>query len=138
MKLFKTLLTILVISLLSSPSWSMDIGELMKREGIYYQKFSDVPYTGKITGGTQGSIKNGKREGAWVFYYESGQLEAKGNFKNGEREGAWVDYHQNGQLWGRHNYTNGNRYGAQVSYNEDGTLNKLNTGTFKKGEKIRD
>ena len=44
----KTLITILFLSLLSSPSWSdpfspidesMELGELVKREGIYYKKF---------------------------------------------------------------------------------------------------
>ena len=49
MKLFKTLLTILFISLLSSPSWSVTIDDLVKREGIYYEKFTDVPFTGKVT-----------------------------------------------------------------------------------------
>ncbi len=50
MKLINTLLTILFISLLSSPSWSVTFGELVERDGLYYEKFTDVPYTGKLTG----------------------------------------------------------------------------------------
>ena len=90
MKLIKTLLTILFISLLSSPSWSVSSDDLVEREGIYYPKFSEVPFNGEITGDAQGSVKNGKRDGAWVLH-ESGQLK-KGNFKNGKREGTWISY----------------------------------------------
>jgi hypothetical protein len=57
MKLFKTLLTILFISLLSSPSWSAAIDDLVERNDLYYEKFTNVPFTAKITGQEQGSIK---------------------------------------------------------------------------------
>ena len=57
MKLFKTLLTILVISLLSSPSWSVTVFDLVERNDLYYEKFTNVPFTAKITGQEQGSIK---------------------------------------------------------------------------------
>ena len=89
MKPINTLLTILFISLLSSPSWSEEMSDLVTREGIYYQKFTDVPFSGKVTGKEQGSFKNGKGEGAWVGYYETGQLRTKGSFKNGKLEGAF-------------------------------------------------
>ena len=60
------------------------------------------------------SIKNGKREDAWGFYLEYGQLLYKGNRQNGRVDGAWV------------------------GYNSDGTVNKEYTGTFKDGKKISD
>ena len=138
MKLFKTLLTILFISLLSSPSWSVTLGDLVEREGIYYQKFTDVPFTGEVTGQEQGSFKNGKRDGAWVGYNEDGQLWYEGKFKSGKQEGASVGYHDNG--WGmfKGNYISGNQEGAWVGYYADGTVNKEGTGTFKDGVKISD
>ena len=112
--------------------------DLVEREGIYYQKFTDVPFSGKVTGEYQGVIKNGKRDGAWVQYHENGQLMHKGNYKNGKKEGAWVSYFMNGQLYYKGNYKNGKEEGAWVSYNFDGTVHKENTGTFKNGEKISD
>ena len=33
--------------------------ELVKREGLYYKKFSDVPFSRKVTGMTHGTLKNG-------------------------------------------------------------------------------
>ena len=162
MKLFKTLLTILFISLLSSPSWSVTFGDLVRRNNLFYEKFSDVPFTGKVTGKEQGSFKNGERDGAWVGYRENGQLWYEENYKSGKREGARVGYHDNGQLRYKANFKNGNYEGALVeywingqleskgnfksnkkeglwvSYNEDGTVWKEMTGTFKDDVKISD
>ena len=126
MKPFKTLLTILFISLLSSPSWSVTIDDLVKREGIYYEKFTDVPFTGKVTdkltGSDQTTFKNGKRDGAWIGYHENGQLWWKGNYRNGKREGAYVQYHENGQFSVKGNYKNDERKGLWVSYHKTGQL----------------
>jgi len=162
MKLFKILLTILFISLLSSPSWSVSLYDLVERDGIHYEKFTDVPFTGKVTGKQQGSFKkgikdgawvgyhnngqlwnqgnykNGVKEGAWVYYYENGQLEYKSNFKNGKKEGTWIRYWENGQIHWKGNYKNGKEEGAWVSYNKDGTVFKPWTGTYKDGVMISD
>ena len=138
MKLIKTLLTIIFISLLSSPSWSVNFDDLVKREGIYYEKFTDVPFTGKVTGQEQGSFKNGVKEGTWVAYREDGQLERKGNYKNGKTDGAWIRYWENGQLNYKGNYKNGKEEGDWVSYIENGTVFKSWTGTYKNGVKISD
>ena len=162
MKLFKTLLTILFISLLSSPSWSQTMDDLVQREGLYYQKFTNVPFSGEITGQEQGSFKNGERDGAWVHYYENGQLLMKLNWKNGKRECASVHYRENGRLWAKSifkddkrecaavyyhkngqlsskgNIKNGKHEGAWIHYHENGTVDEEKTGTFKNGKKIND
>ena len=53
--------------------------DLVKREGLYYQKFTDVPFTGEIDEGLErGNFKNGREEGMWVHYHENGQLSYKG------------------------------------------------------------
>ena len=61
---------------------------------VYYEKFSDLPYTGEITGEEQGSLRKGLKEGEWVEYYYNGQLESQENFKNGLRNGKSVWYPQ--------------------------------------------
>ena len=138
MKPINSLLAMLFVSLLSSPSWSETPSDLVFRDGLYFKKFTDVPFTGKLTGNPQGSFKNGQRDGAWVHYYENGQLEYKGNFKNGWLEGAWVWYYDDGQVNNKGNYKKGKRDGAWVYYREDGTVSKLITGTFKGRVKISD
>jgi len=57
--------------------------DLVYREGLYYKKFSEVPFTGKTTGKTQGSFRKGKEDGLWIYYHENGQLWQKGTYKNG-------------------------------------------------------
>jgi hypothetical protein len=37
--------------------------DLVEREGIYYKQFTNVPFTGNITGKKQGSYKDGKQDG---------------------------------------------------------------------------
>jgi hypothetical protein len=132
----KSIKTLLFISLLSSPSWSATIDDLVQREGIYYQKFNNVPFTGKLTGREQGSFKNGKEEGAWVGYHKNGQLWYEGNYKNGKSEGTWTEYHTNGQLWSKGNYKNGRLDGVWVVYSRDGQL--YSKDTYKDMRKISD
>jgi antitoxin component YwqK of YwqJK toxin-antitoxin module len=162
MKPINTLLAILFISLLSSPSWSATLRYLVEREGLHYERFTDVPFNGKVTGNEQGSFKNGKKEGAWfgywdngqlrhqskysggklegvfISYYGNGQLRRKGNLRSGNLEGAYISYHQNGQLRRKGNFRSGKLEGAYVYHHKDGTVYKPWSGTFKNGEKISD
>ena len=68
-KLF--LLPILLLSLISTPCLSETMGDLVKRDGIYYKKFTETPFTGKVTGRFQGRLENGKKEGEWVKYHDT-------------------------------------------------------------------
>ena len=66
-------------------------------DGLIYENFSDVPFTGNITGKTeQGTIRNGKKEGLWVYYYDNGQLDDKGTYNDGKHDGPWVSYSSDG------------------------------------------
>ena len=109
--------------------------DLVERNGLYYYKqFTDVLFTGKLTGGDQESFKNGKKEGIWVVgYYDNGQVMIKGNFKNGKHQGAWVEYHKNGKLKSKSNYKNGKEEGASVYYWDNGELQSK--GNYKNGKK---
>ena len=136
----KTLLTIplFLLSLISFPSWSETIDDLVKRDGIYYKKFSDAPFNGEVEGREQGKFKNGKREGSWVKYYDNGQLWFKGDYKNGKEEGPWVAYWRNGQLSFKGDYKDGRKEGRWVWYDEIGNPWKELSGVFKDGVKISD
>ena len=45
-----------------------DWDDLVEERGLFYKKFSDVPFTGKATGKVQGELKDGKMDGPWVSY----------------------------------------------------------------------
>ena len=103
----------LIALLVSGPAWGETYFDLVQREGLYYKKSTEVPFSGTVTGRYQGKIKNGKRVGPWVWYYNNGQLWSKGTYKNGRREGPWVINHN------------------------DGTVVKFLTGTYKDGKKVK-
>ena len=135
----RKLLALLTCLFILSPnvvlSETVKFEDLVITSGFYYKRFTDVPFTGKITGKEQGKIKNGKKEGRWKIYnrdgrvdkeitfrngkktgfevrykyYSNGQLEYKGDYKNGKWDGPWVHYHQNGQLYEEGNYKNGKK-----------------------------
>ena len=43
-----------------------DCDDLVEQGRLFYKKFTDVPFTGKITGQEQGKLKDGKKDGPWV------------------------------------------------------------------------
>ena len=87
-------LTVTLLTCLFVLSPNVVLGEtmfdLVKREGLLYKKFTDVPFTGKVTGLSQGKLKNGKKVGPWVEYHVNGQLSSKGTYKNGKKDGPWI------------------------------------------------
>jgi len=156
---------LLIIScfLFTSISWSKDVdwGDLVQRDGLYYEKYIDVPFSGEVisdsrdydTSGTyiekngelielsspgiivkiQGKIRKGKIEGQWLEYHQNGQLWIKKNYKDGKQEGKWTEYHSNGQLWFKSNYTEGKKEGQWLQYYNDGELR--DKGNYRKGKR---
>ena len=90
-KLSPTLLVYLIF-LLPNLVMGVTFDDLVERYDLYDEKFNDVPFTGEVTGKEQGSIENGKREGAWVSYY-------KVNYKDALEKSALVQIHKNRTVW---------------------------------------
>jgi antitoxin component YwqK of YwqJK toxin-antitoxin module len=112
---------------------SVDFKDLVETDGIYYKKYTDVPFTGTVTGPEQGYLINGRWDGPWVRYNENGKLEEKVTYKNGQRRGSWVGYHRNGKLRSQKTYKDGKEDGPSVAYDDNGRLEyKV---TFKDGKK---
>jgi hypothetical protein len=86
---------LLLTFLFPSLAYGETMNDLVKRN---YKKFTDVPFTGRVTGKTQGSLKNGKWDGPWVNYFDHGQISYKGNYKDGKADGPWVSYYRNGTV----------------------------------------
>ena len=131
MKQLTTLITILFISLLTSPSWGETKDDVVERNGLYYKKFSDTPFTGELFGKWHGMIIEGKLEGLWEWYYDNGQLQDKANFIDGKTHGLSESYWDNGQLTLKANFIDGKAHGLFKIYNEDGSLEQ--TRTFRNG-----
>ena len=108
------IIPLVLMSLVSFPSWSETIEDLVVREGVWYKKFSDIPFTGVIDGRISGKFLNGKFNGLFTHYWENGQLQTKGVYLNGKKEGRWV------------------------YFLSDGTALRALTGTFENGVKVSD
>jgi len=152
-----------VLFVTAGTSWGqvVEYEDLVQRDGLYYLKSTDVPFTGKTTGTAQltfregirhgpfaqyydngrleikGAYINGKRDGPWVFYHENEQLWVRGALKVGVKDGPWISYYENGQLSYKGNFLNGYRDGPWVFYNNDG-MKHWRSGTYRNGEKISD
>tara|TARA_A100001037_G_scaffold260956_1_gene249696 strand:- start:152 stop:565 length:414 start_codon:yes stop_codon:yes gene_type:complete len=127
---------VLALFLFPSIAFGETMDDLVERDGIYYKKFTDVPFTGKVTGTTQGSLKNGKKVGPWVEYWSNGQLRMKGNYKDGERDGSWVRYYEDGQLGWKGTYRDWKREGPWVFYEQNGVLVEVFSGNYKNDVKV--
>jgi len=153
-------LLILSCLLFTSIGWSKDVSydDLIKKDGLYYEKFTNVPFTGYVGGLYQGNMVKGKKEGGWIGYYENGQLFFKSNYKDDKKEGETIVYYENGQLlekgiWKegvlegelliyyetgqleiKSNYKDGKKEGEWLYYHEEGQL--MYSDIYKNGELI--
>jgi len=134
--------------------------DLIITNGLYFKKFTNVPFSGKVTGKEQGSLKNGKRFGVWIeynkdgrvdtevtykngkkdtsvtySYHLNGQLESKITWKDGNKDGPWVFYDEKGQLWSKGEYKNGKEDGRWIYYYDSGQIRLK--GTYKDGNRIQ-
>ena len=112
----------LVLMVLLFPALGETMDDLVYRDGLYYKKFTVVPFTGNITGKTeQGAFRNGKKEGPWVYYHSNGQLSYKVTYKDNKKDGPYVNYYDNGQLSSKGTYKDGKEVGPWVRYWSDGS-----------------
>jgi antitoxin component YwqK of YwqJK toxin-antitoxin module len=99
--------------------------------GLWTEKFSDEPITGKVYGyyGEDnnlkkvyvGNIRNGKREGKWVHYYHStGKKIYEQNFKDGKPNGLQTRWYENGKKKSEGTYKDGKTNGLSTSWYENG------------------
>lgn len=59
------------------------MSDLVEREGVFYKKFTNLPFTGNVKGVENGSLSDGLKEGAWERYHINGQLKSIYNFREG-------------------------------------------------------
>ena len=64
----------------------VELSNLEKREGIFCKRFTEIPFTGKVTGRFQGSLKDGKREGPGVSYYKDGNVKKHRNLQGRQED----------------------------------------------------
>jgi hypothetical protein len=68
---------LLMVFLFPSFALGVEFGDLVKRDHLYYEKFTHIPFSGEVTGNIQGSFKDGIPDGLWVIYYADEQVGEK-------------------------------------------------------------
>ncbi len=112
--------------------------DLVHRSGLYFKKFTNVPFSGKVVGQDinklqiRGELRNGKWNGEWEKYFSDGNLMEEGDYKEGRRHGIWKVYHSNGGLSFLSNYKDGNLDGYSEGYDKNGLL--VSKSFWKDGE----
>ena len=97
------------------------MNDLTERDGLYFKKSSEVPFTGEVEGRYQGKIIEGKKDGLWLTHSPEGNLWFKNNYINGIIDGVNFMYHLNGQLRSKSFYDMGIEL-ATEEYNKTGAL----------------
>lgn len=102
-----------------------------KSTGVLYT--GPVTYEGEIAGKITGWFYEGLREGTWEYYYKnSNQLKSRETFKDGKLDGRWLSYYESGQLKWTGVFTKGVRDGLFEDFDKNG--NKIKERLFIKGE----
>jgi len=141
-RLLLIVLPLLLIVGCSSPEPINYETTLVDREGVFYTKDTNQPYSGPVF-----SIdKNGrnKRESIledgkmitykYFKYYENGQKKNEISFKDGKPDGLLTHWYENGQKKGEGSLKDGKPDGLSTNWFENGQ--KKEEGTYKDGELI--
>ena len=76
MKHLTILLAPILLADLLFPALALGVtlDDLVYTNGLWYKKFTDVPFTGIVTGQCQGLLKDGLKDGPWVAYRKDGTV----------------------------------------------------------------
>ena len=145
----------LVCKLINIGCETLTLNELIERDGRYFTKLNSAPFSGEVKGNSQGTIKDGYKNGLWIvhhqngqvasrtywkngnpdgpheYFYPNGQLELRGFWKNTALHGIEESFFENGHLWTRREYENGERTGFWIAFHSNGQL--LSKGVHKNG-----
>ena len=113
---------------------------LVKRDGVFYTKDTNKPYSGGVFSlyddgkkKDKGIIKDGKliRRTEWK-YHGNGQKWFEGSFKDGLRDGLFTTWYENGNKEEETTYDDGKPDGLSNKWYKSGK--KMEEGTFKNGK----
>ena len=91
---------------------------LNERDGVFYTKDTNKPYSGQVFSlyddgkkNKEGTFKDGKEDGLWTRWYENGQKRQEGTYKDDEKDGRWITWYEDGQKELEETYKDDEKYG---------------------------
>lgn len=94
--------------------------------------FNVYSESGKVL--VSGRMKNNKNEGLWQYYYPEGQLESQGYFKDDNTSDKWFWYYPDGKLKATGYYLKGKKDGKWTDYDETGKV--ISEKVYRNNEQI--
>jgi antitoxin component YwqK of YwqJK toxin-antitoxin module len=85
----------------------------------YSEEFEENQFIGR------GFLNDGKKEGLWIYFYETGEIEREIEYKNGVEDGSFKLYHKNGQIAVESTHIDGKTVGLFIEYYENGHLKQV-------------
>ena len=120
---------------------SVQIDEVVKRDDIFYRKFSNIPFSGHIESYHSngqlkiiGDLSDGKKVGNWIEYYLSGIKKSEGQFAGGKKDGPWVYYFLNANIKEKQFFIDGHKDGLWEKFDVHGTV--VQTESYQNGKWI--
>lgn len=108
------------------------VGEgIVDAEGRKQGDWREFYETGELR--SRGKYKDNRREGLWVFYYLDGKVEQEGNYRIGRPDGDWKWYYKNAQTWREEVFYEGLEEGLAIEYSDSGTV--VAKGEYLTGER---
>lgn len=104
---------------------------IVDAEGRRQGPWKEFYETGELK--SEGNYKNGLREGEWVFYYRDGKEEQRGSYYKGQPDGDWKWTYNNGQTWREESFIEGFEEGLAIEYNDTGKV--VAKGNYMSGER---
>jgi len=104
---------------------------MLDADGKKQGKWSFYFESGKLK--NEGLYSSNMKIGEWIFYFESGQIEQKGSYKAGLLSGKWYWYYETGELLREEIYEKGKLEGDFVEYTKAKEI--ITQGKYLEGEK---
>jgi len=141
MKRLWLILPVILIVGCSSPEPINYETTLVQRDGVFYTKDTNEPYSGPVFSlyddgkkKVELTLKDGKVDGLLTGWYENGQKRGEMTYKDGKEDGLHTEWYKNGQKWYEKTYKDGEWDGLFTEWYENGQ--KREERTYKDGELI--
>jgi len=140
-RLLLIVLPLLLIVGCSSPEPINYETALIERDGVFYTKDTNKPYSGPgihiydewWKTKSEGIFKDGEKDGLWTSWYENGQKDEEVVYKDGEEHGLVTNWYENGQKSEKITMRYGKLDGLYKRWHRNGK--KWSEGVFKDGER---
>ena len=92
------------------------VDEQGRRQGPWKEYYE----TGELK--SEGRYKDNLKVSKWVYYYRDETVEQTGNYLNGLPDGFWTWTYPDGQTWREEEYVMGEEDGPSIEYNDTGAV----------------